>query len=152
MMGLGIFLFAAALSCAPVDALPVPIAANAPFTVHDLDILPIPAGAEESCMAIHGHDTMPLPRMMDQDFHAQMHQSASSRNGAKRQDVPCGEWAQYYEKDYFSSAAHTTMVGWRFRWCDGSYHWNGSVTAYCDSYVQCCDPPYEDEISTCEGS
>ena len=151
-MGLGIFLFAAALSCAPVDALPVPNAVNAPFTVDDLDNLPIPAGAEHSCMTIHGHDTMPLPRMMDPDFHAQKHQSASSTNGAKRQSVDCSEWDQYYEKDYFSNAAHTNLVGWRFLFCDNTYHWYGPITAFCDSYVQCCEPPYDDEISTCEGS
>ncbi len=152
-MGLGIFLFAAALSCAPVDALPVPNATPAPFTVDNLDTLPIPKGAEDSCMAIHRHDTMPLPRMADPAFHAGKHQNASSRNGAQQRTLPCDEYTEaYYEKDYFSNAAHTTLVGWRFRFCDGSYHWYGSITAYCDRYVECCEAPYENEINTCEGS
>lgn len=151
-MGFGMFIFTAALSCAPVDVLPVPNVA-APFTVDDLDTLSIPAGAEESCMAVHRHDTMPLPKMFDPDFHAQQHQSASSRNGAQQRTLPCNEQTEAYsEKDYYSSAAHTTLVGWRFRACDGTIHWYGSFTSYCDSYVQCCAPPYEDEISTCEGS
>jgi hypothetical protein len=151
MMGLGIVLFAAALACAPVDAV-VPNAATAPFTVDDLDTLPLAEGAEESCMAIHGHDTMPLPKMLDPEFHARMHQKGASRNGADRQTLPCSEYTAYFEKLYFSSAAHTTVVGWRFRFCDGSLHNNGSISAFCDRYVECCEPPYENEINTCEGS
>ncbi len=150
-MGLGVFLFAAALSCAPVDAPAVSNPVNAPFSVHDLDHISIPAGAEESCMSLHKHDTMPLPRMGDQNFHAQMHQSAASKNGAKKQDLSCAEYARYFEKDYYSNASHTSMVGWRIRLCDNTIHWWGATTAWCDSYEECCYPPHDNEISTCEG-
>lgn len=154
-MGLGIFLLAATLSCAPADtdASAPPAAATAPrFTVDDLDHLPIPDGVE-SCMEIHGHATMPLPKMMDRNVHAQKHQAATARNGAQRQTLSCDEFTEaYYEKDYFNNAAHSTLVGWRFRFCDGTYHWWGSITPYCDRYVECCEYPYDNEINTCEGS
>lgn len=136
-MGFEILLLAATLSCASVD---------------DLDQFPVPDTASQSCAEIHGHDTLPLPKMLDPEFHARMHEKKTSEEGAKRRTIPCSEYSAYYEKLYFSSAAHTTVVGWRFRYCDGSLHYNGSTSPYCDRYVECCEPPYENEINTCEGS
>jgi hypothetical protein len=129
MMGLGILLLAASLACPPIGDLPV----------------------DEPAVAV-SDDVGRQPKLLDPEFHASIHREHRSvKDGAQEQYLWCGGGPVYEEFVWFSDATHTTVVGWRFNYCSGHWAKQGIVTNFCDIYRECCGPPYQNEVTTCEG-
>jgi hypothetical protein len=117
-------LFAAALVCSPIDGVAAPHAEEAPHL--------------HAALTTEGEG--PRPRLLDKDAHERLHYLMDSREGAEESDYYCSPMGyEYREYVYYSSASHTTVVGWRIWDCQGNFHYNGATSAYCDKMHECCD-------------
>lgn len=127
-MDLKVLLFAASLACPPIDAVSV-----------------------EQPPAVVSDDAARKPKLLDPEFHARVHREHRTVKDGAQQTLWCGGGPVHEEFVWFSDATHTTVVGWRFNYCSGHWAKQGIVTNFCDIYRECCGPPYQNEILTCEG-
>lgn len=126
-MFLEILLLSAALACPPDDAVAV----------------------SDSSVSVT-EDPEHKPKLLDPEFHAKVHREHGSVKDGAIEVLSCGATPTYRETVWFTSAAHTSVSGYRFEYCNGSYVQNGTPTVFCDKYEECCAPPYPNEVSTCE--
>lgn len=101
-----------------------------------------------ACAPVDAKATTPSPRVLNPTNHVQHHREIVAKKGASKQ-TECNALDQYEEWVYFSDATHSSVIGWRIYWCDGTTHHYGRTSGFCDWYIECCET-YASDIGTCE--